>query len=121
PFTCLLIHTHHPPTPTPFPYTTLFRSNRGRTIVAGNRAPFGNPPTPEKAGPAEIRGLGAQRKTIAAHRHDFSRRAPVADGHARAHVRFARRRGCRGPEIAEALQPGNVGRRDVRCFHALLA
>ncbi len=60
-------------------------------------------------------------KAAARHRHHLSRRPPVAAGHARAHLRHAGRRAGRGPAHAAVVQPGNVGRGDVRHRHALPA
>ena len=57
----------------------------------------------------------------AAHRHHLPRRAPIAAGHARPHLRHAAHRQLRGAPPAPALQPGNVGRRHFRRGHALPA
>ena len=62
-----------------------------------------------------------KQKAAARHRHDLPRRAPIADGHARAHLRHAGDRRRRGAPHAEAVSAGNVGRRDVRHGDALPA
>ena len=55
-----------------------------------------------------------RRKRLLHHRHDVSRRSPVADGHAGSHVRHAGHLQFRRAQAAQSLQRGNVGRRDVR-------
>ena len=70
----------------------------------------------------EIRRVDAQAEAPADHRHDVARRAPVAAGHARAHLRHAARsptpsRAC----TPQPVQPRDVGRRDVRHVDALPA
>ena len=73
------------------------------------------------SGPERFAAVGARRAPAAHHRHDDARRASVAAGHARAHLRHARgrRRGC-APD-AGSLQPRDVGRRDLRHVDALPA
>ena len=63
----------------------------------------------------------ARRQRPAAHRHHLPRRAPIAAGHARAHLRHAGHRQLRGASAAQPVQPGDVGRRHLRRHHALPA
>ena len=85
------------------------------------RPPPGTRQLLKKLGPSEFAAVGAQGKAAAADGHDVSRCAPVAAGHARSHVRSAGDRRRRRASPAESFQPGNVGRRDVRHFHAFSA
>ena len=52
-------------------------------------AAAGHAAAARRAGPGEVRRLDARAEAAAAHRHDLARRAPVAAGDARAHVRHA--------------------------------
>ena len=83
--------------------------------------PAGHAAAAAETGPEEICRVGEKRKATADHRHDVSRRAPVADGHARAHARFAGDGAAPWRTAAESFQPGNVGRRDVRYLAAFSA
>ena len=72
-------------------------------------------------GPEKFCRVGPQAEAAAVHRHDDPRRAPVAAGDARADVRPARSRRRRRPPHAGPVQPGDVGRGDVRHRHAVPA
>ena len=65
--------------------------------------------------------MGRPAEAPADDRHDLPRRAPVAAGHARAHLRHAGHRELRRAPAARPVQPGNVGRRHVRRGHAVPA
>ena len=62
-----------------------------------------------RTGPGKIRAMGAQAKAPARHRHDFPRRAPIAAGHARAHLRHARRGRRHGAARAAAFLAWRCG------------
>ena len=72
-------------------------------------------------GAGEVRRVDPLAEAAAAHRHHLPRRAPIAAGHARAHLRHAAHRQLRRAPPAQSLQPGDVGRRDLRRGHALPA
>ena len=84
-------------------------------------AAAGHAPIAAGNGRPQIRAVDAPAKTAAHHRHDLSRRPPVAAGHAPALLRHAGRGAGRGLARAAIVQPGNVGRGDVRHRHALSA
>jgi len=64
---------------------------------------------PAKTRAKEVRRLGAKRKAPAHYRHDFPRRAPVAHGHARPHIRSARHRRHLRASPAASFQSRDVG------------
>jgi hypothetical protein len=72
-------------------------------------------------GAGEVRRVDAVAEARAADRHHVPRRAPIAAGHARAVVRYAAHRQLRGAPAAQSIQPGDVGRGDVRRGHAVPA
>ena len=61
-----------------------------------------------------VRAGAARAEAGRGHRHDVPRRAPVAAGHPRAHPRPACGRRARRAHDAAAVDPGGVGRCDVR-------
>ena len=75
----------------------------------------------DELGPEKFAEWTRIAEAPAAHRHHVPRRAPIAAGHARAHLRHAAHRQFRGAPAAQSVQPGNVGRRDFRRRHALPA
>ena len=72
-------------------------------------------------GAGEVRRVDAVARAAAADGHYVSRRAPIAAGDARAVVRYAAHRELRGAQAAQSIQPGDVGRGDVRRGHAVSA
>ncbi len=99
------------------------RDPRGARAASRNirNAPEGTRQLLDRVGPGEIRRVDHAAETAAAHRHDVARCASVAVGDARAHVRPAAHCRLRCQRTAAALQPGDVGRRDVRRLDAVPA
>ncbi len=75
----------------------------------------------DKLGPEKFAEWTQVAETAADHRHDLPRRAPVADGHARSHLRLVCHLKFCGAQATQPVQPGNVGRSHVRCLHAVSA
>ena len=78
-------------------------------------------PAPPEARAREVREVDARADAAADDRHHLPRRAPVADGDAGPHLRHDGAGELRRAPPAQPVQPGDVGRRDLRRDAALPA
>jgi pyruvate carboxylase len=92
----------------PLRFPRTFRASRRRHAA-----------TARKLGPEKFAEWTQIAESASDHGHDIPRRAPVAHGHARSHLRFAGNLELRRAQASQPIQPGNVGRRDVRRGHAV--
>ena len=78
------------------PRPAMIRDAPVPSTITGSAA-GGHAPVARELGPGEVRRVDSRAKAAPAHRHDFARRAPIADGDPRPDLRFApHRRSSRG-------------------------
>ena len=95
------------------------RAGPAAEVRSEERDSQGQPGQVQGARPGEVRRLDPRAGPAAHHGHHLPRRPPVPAGHPRPHPGHAeRRRGLR-PPAGRAVQPGDVGRGDLRRFDAL--
>src|SRR5207248_4470316 len=79
--TCLLIPTRHPPAPSLFPYTTLFRSRRTPVAQVQAILQLGSPGFPRRhSNPDDYLRRTIARALTELQTSPFSRRRPLARG-----------------------------------------
>ena len=101
------------------PKNAARRRARRRLTTTNKCRPPGHAAVAAGTRPEKIRRMDAEAKAAARHRHDVSRRAPIAAGHARAQLRHAGRRRRRGAAHAascsSAWRCGAARRSTPRC------
>ena len=75
----------------------------------------------DELGPEGFAQWTLQTEAPAAHRHHLSRRSPIPDGDAHAHLGHGSHRRLHGASSGRVVQPGDVGRGDVRRGDAIPA